>query len=316
MKKISATVKATVKGAVKSSIKATVKATALAAFAALAISSSASAQILYKVEKPGSDKTSYILGTHHFSPLSNVDCIEELPSIINSIDKLYGEIDMSDMQNPAVIMKMQQKMMAPADSTMTALLKPEQIDSITTAWATYVGDPSQLQMILPAVKPAVISTALAAGMNAKALPDYNPTVSIDGTMQERAAAAGKPVAGLETMDFQIAMLYETPISEQIESLMKTIASAEEENENAIALCEAYKNHDIDALYKLIAEASKETPESLEKLIYARNDNWVKILSEEMPEASLMVVVGAGHLPGERGVLEGLKKAGFTVTPIN
>ncbi|MDE6007080.1 MAG: TraB/GumN family protein [Muribaculaceae bacterium] len=292
------------------------KATALASLAAFAITTTASAQILYKIEKPGSDKTSYILGTHHFSPLSTVDCIEELPAIIKSVDKVYGELDMSVMKDPAALMSMQQKMMAQPDSTLTKLLKQEQLDSITTAWSTYVGDPSQLQMILPMVKPAVISTALAAGMSAKALPDYNPQVSIDGTMQERAAEAGKTVAGLETMDYQISMLYDSPISEQLESLMKTIANAEEENSNAVALCEAYKNHDIDALYKIISEATKETPESLDKMIYVRNDNWVKQLSEEMPGTSLLIVVGAGHLPGERGVLEGLKKAGFSVTGIN
>ena len=51
------------------------------------------------------------------------------------------------------------------------------------------------------------------------------------------------------------------------------------------------------------------------MIYSRNDNWVEKLSKEMPADSLMVVVGAGHLPGDRGVIAGLRKAGFTVTPV-
>ena len=55
------------------------------------------------------------------------------------------------------------------------------------------------------------------------------------------------------------------------------------------------------------------PEDYERLIFSRNDNWVKQLAEEMPEASLLVVVGAGHLPGDRGVLEQLRKAGYTIT---
>jgi uncharacterized protein len=35
----------------------------------------------------------------------------------------------------------------------------------------------------------------------------------------------------------------------------------------------------------------------------------------MPEKSLLVAVGAGHLPGEKGVINLLRKAGYTVTPI-
>ena len=56
-------------------------------------------------------------------------------------------------------------------------------------------------------------------------------------------------------------------------------------------------------------------QAAEKMIYSRNDRWVAQLAEEMPEESIMVVVGAGHLPGERGVIAGLRKAGFKVTAV-
>ena len=35
----------------------------------------------------------------------------------------------------------------------------------------------------------------------------------------------------------------------------------------------------------------------------------------MPNNSLVVAVGAGHLPGKRGVLNLLKEAGYTVEPV-
>lgn len=288
----------------------------LATAVAFALGFSASAQILYKVEKPGSDKVSYILGTHHFAPLSAVDCIESLPEVIKNVDKVYGELDMSEMTKPETIMKMQQQLMAPSDSTLAVLLTPEQKESLMAVWQKYVGDPAQVEAMLGMVKPSVISTSLSASMASKSLPEFNPMEGIDNTMQKRAAEAGKPVAGLETMDYQIAMLYGTPISAQLKSLLKTVESAEEECTDAIALSDAYKAHDIDKLYELIAKAEWENPEDMERMIFARNDNWVETLSAEMPGTALMVVVGAGHLPGERGVLEGLRKAGFTITPVD
>lgn len=291
------------------------KASAFAALAALTITTSASAQILYKVDKPGSDKISYVLGTHHFAPLSSVDKIEALPGIISGVDKVYGELDMRQMSDPAVMMGMQQKLMAPADSTMAVLLTPEQKADVIAVWEKYVGPSNQLEAMLQMVKPSVVSTAMAAAMAGKALPEINPAEGIDMTMQTRALEAGKPVAGLETMDYQIDMLYGRPISEQLESLLETVKDADEEGEKAIQLSEAYTAHDINKLYDLIIKEDEKNPEALERILFVRNDNWVKLLKDEMSDASLFVVVGAGHLPGDRGILEGLKKAGYNVTPV-
>lgn len=284
--------------------------------AAVAFGFSASAQVLYKVEKKGNDKVSYILGTHHFAPLGVVDQITILPEVIKGAEKVYGEIDMLNMGDPQELMVMQQKhLMAPADSTMAKLLLPEQVDSITTAWSTYVGDASQLPIVMQTMKPAVLSTAIAAGMAAKIFPELNPLEGIDRTMQMRAAEAGKPVAGLETMEYQMQMLYDRPISEQIESLMKTVRDIDEESKDALALSEAYVAHDISKILDLMIKAEDNNEDTMERMLYNRNADWISTLSKEMPESSLFVVVGAGHLPGDRGVLEGLKKAGFTVTPV-
>lgn len=291
------------------------KATAFAAFAVLTFTTSASAQILYKIEKPGSDKVSYVLGTHHFAPLSSVDKIEAIPEIISSVDKVYGELDMRQRTEPANMMAMQQKLMAPADSTMAILLTPEQKADVIAVWEKFVGPSNQLEAMLQMVKPAVVSTAMAAAMAGKALPEINPAEGIDMTMQTRALAAGKPVEGLETMDYQIDMLYGRPIAEQLESLLETVKDADEEGEKAILLSEAYTAHDINKLYDLIIKEDEKNPEALERVLFVRNDNWVNILKDEMGDASLFVVVGAGHLPGDRGILDGLKKAGYNVTPV-
>lgn len=94
------------------------------------------------------------------------------------------------------------------------------------------------------------------------------------------------------------------------------ATRRKEEAKAIALSQAYLNHNIDKILQMMSEDEEEgDAEHMERLLYSRNDNWIKQLSNEMPSASLMVVVGAGHLPGPRGVLEGLRNAGFTVTPI-
>jgi len=47
----------------------------------------------------------------------------------------------------------------------------------------------------------------------------------------------------------------------------------------------------------------------------RNKNWVKKLKTIMHERPVTIAVGAGHLPGKNGVIELLRKEGYTVKPV-
>lgn len=286
----------------------------LCLFALVLFVSSVKAQILYKVEAPGTGKTSYLLGTHHFAPLDVIDSIPEIPQILKSIDKLYGEIDMVEMADPMALMGLQKLMMAPADSTLDKVLTPERLDSVAAVWKEYA--PQMLPFdAIKMMKPAMISTQLAAFMASKILPEINGMEGIDMTMQKRAKDLGKEVGGLETMEYQMNMLMSDPISKQAESLMKMIRDIDNTDTKTLELTNAYLSHNIDKILDLMLESEASDPESAEKLIYIRNDNWVSRLKEEMPSKSIMVVVGAGHLPGKRGVIESLRNNGFIVTPI-
>lgn len=283
----------------------------LALAAVMAFASSVSAQILWKVEKPGNEKITYILGTHHFAPLSVLDSLTNLPEALKNSDKLYGELDMAAMTSPESMMAMQQFLMAPADSTLDKVLTPAQLDAVKAAIDPMTGGQLPLEMLYP-MKPAALSTQIAAMMSMQLFPNLNPMEGLDMTMQERAKALGKPVAGLETMDFQMQTLYGTPISKQAEDLMETVSDMDKEAKRAVELANSYMAHNLDAILKAMMEEEND-PADYERLIFSRNDAWVAQLLKEMPESNLMVVVGAGHLPGERGVLEQLRKAGYTVT---
>lgn len=85
------------------------------------------------------------------------------------------------------------------------------------------------------------------------------------------------------------------------------------------LAAAYLAQDLKALAAVMSEKMNNecdsTPEEEEALIYQRNADWAKKLPSILHTASTLVVVGSGHLPGERGLLELLRQAGFDVTPV-
>lgn len=276
----------------------------------------ANAQLLWKVEKPGSDKVSYLLGTHHFAPVDILDSISGLHDALESVDKLYGEIDMQMMSDPMQMMKFMDRLQAPADSTLDKICTPEELDSINVVWTRVTKGQAPLSMVY-GMKPAVISTQMMAMIMAERFGELANNTGIDALMQNMARDMGKEVNGLETMEFQMNLLYCTPISEQKENLMEGVRDGgDKEYEQTIRLTNAYLKRDLDTLEQMMTDPDTMTPEDADRMIFNRNDNWVEILKTEMLNHPVMVVVGAGHLPAERGVINSLRKEGFIVTPID
>lgn len=278
------------------------------------IATAAHSQLLWRVTDSNTGKTSYVFGTHHFAPLSMLESVKGLDAALRNADKVYGELDMQAAMDPSALMGMQQMMMAPADSTIDKVLTAKQLADLNMAWAKYGTDQMPLNALY-VLKPAGLSTQLAALMSAKVLPDINVGQGIDNELQVRARKAGKQVAGLETMEFQTNMLLGDPISKQAEDLVETIEDIDAEAGKLVRLTNAYLDQNYKDIETICAESVLKNPESSEKMIISRNNNWMKQLEPEMKNTNLLVVVGAGHLVGDKGILNQLKQAGYTVTPV-
>ena len=51
------------------------------------------------------------------------------------------------------------------------------------------------------------------------------------------------------------------------------------------------------------------------MVRERNEAWVPVLRPYLDEGNAVVLVGAAHLPGARGLVSLLSQAGYTVKPI-
>ena len=276
------------------------------------------AQLLWKVSGNGLDKPSYIFGTHHVAPLSMKDSIAGMTEAMNGTSQVYGELVMEDMMKPEMLMKMQQAMMLPTDTTLKSLFTQAQYDSIASVVKENIG--MELAMF-DKLKPAALNAQLAVVLSVKALKGYNPQEQLDTWFQTQAKQAGKKVGGLETMESQINILYNSQsLKRQAQQLYCSATHIDYGIDMTRRLAEAYLNQDLDKLLEITEEkmgnACDSTPEEEEALIYGRNANWAKQMPGIMKQASTLFVVGAGHLPGERGILKLLEKQGYTVEAMN
>lgn len=272
------------------------------------------AQLLWKVSGHGLDRPSYIMGTHHLAPLSITDSIASLPQVMEQTEQVYGEIVMDDAVRPEAIMKMQQAMVLPADTTLKSLVTQEQYDTIAAVVKQYLG----MDLVLfNKVKPSAITTQLVVAAGVKLLKDFNPKEQLDTWFQEQARKAGKKVGGLETIEQQFQVLYNSqPLARQALLLYCTAAHLDQSMDQALRMTRAYMKQDLDGVLAVMEEklgnACDGTPEEMDVMIYSRNENWAGQLPAIMKQASTLFVVGAGHLPGPKGLLKLMQNQGYTV----
>ena len=284
----------------------------------LCITLGADAQLLWKISGNGLDKPSYLFGTHHVAPLSMKDSIAGMPEALKGTSQVYGELVMEDMMKPEMLMKMQQAMMLPGDTTLKSLFTQAQYDSIASVVKENIG--MEIAMF-DKVKPAALNAQLAVVLSVKAVKGYNPQEQLDMWFQTQARQAGKKVGGLESVESQINVLYNSQsLKRQAQQLYCSATHIDYGIDMTRRLAEAYLDQNLDKLLEITEEkmgnACDSTPEEEEALIYGRNANWAKQMPGIMKQAPTLFVVGAGHLPGERGVLKLLEKQGYTVEAMN
>jgi len=80
------------------------------------------------------------------------------------------------------------------------------------------------------------------------------------------------------------------------------------------MMEIYGSGDLNRLYAYMSK--NEMMQAFQAVILDnRNITWIPTLEDLFKEGSSFVAVGAGHLPGELGVISLLKQKGYTVEAI-
>ena len=77
------------------------------------------------------------------------------------------------------------------------------------------------------------------------------------------------------------------------------------------MMDAWKHGDDEELDQLLNEAMAEMPTLRDRLLVERNHRWMDRLDTWLERnKDLLIVVGAGHLVGDEGLVRLLEKRGF------
>ncbi len=284
---------------------------------------SVNAQLLYKVSGGSLKKPSYIVGTFHLAPASFADSIAGMREAMAQTEQVCGELDMQQMMSAEGSQKLMQAMMLPDGKTLKDILTAEEQSRLNAFMTKLVGADMTNAMVeqqMGRMTPQALTTQFTMLMYMKHASGFNPASLIDSYFQQEAAKAGKPVKGLETVDFQIKTLFQgMSLERQKQLLMCLVDNADFYDGETQRLAQAYFAQDLAKVKALMDEkqnnACDSTPAESEALIDSRNADWLTKMPAIMAEKSTLFAVGAGHLPGDKGVLSLLRGAGYSVEAV-
>lgn len=267
--------------------------------------------LLWKVSD--ADNAVYLLGSFHLLREEDYPLPAEVDRAFDDSASLLFEIDPAAMTAPESVAVMQKYMAYDNGETLSTVLPKATLARLSTLVSAGGGSVQALEHS----EPWAVNLGLVLGVT-RAM-GFRPELGLDRTLMARAAAAGKPTAGLETVDDQMKAMDTVPHTEQAQELEEFLADPQKAVRELGDMHAWWRAGDVARLdSRMRAEMARKTPESYRLLDVARNQAWLPQVEKRLTDSrkdNTLVVVGALHLLGSDGLVEQLRAKGYKVERI-
>jgi uncharacterized protein YbaP (TraB family) len=260
--------------------------------------------IFWQITKPGTRDTSYLLGTYHLASSGHVKKMTRVMKAFNRSKLVVGEMVFDESSITSVLPHMMstkpmQELMADSDYHF--------LDSVLT---NDLGSGWQLAKgFKPIAVYVMLSMADAAGEDEESTTDY--TSAMDLYFQTEAKRLHKKLLGLETAEEQASILFDSiPEDRQVQGLIQYIRQRSEQDSSSQMLEDDYYSGQVEE--DLVLEGMEKAERSV--LLDDRNQRWLAVLPKYIDQHAF-IAVGAGHLGGPLGLIDGLRKRGYMLNPL-
>lgn len=259
--------------------------------------------LLWKVTGKDLKQPSFLFGTIHMICPLDFSISDSLRSTFNRTGKLYLEIDMDDAS--LMIKTVQLSMLK--QGSIRDLMSTDSYTRLERFMKDTIGIP---MMMVNRMKPFTLLSLLYS----KILPCRKPE-SYEQRLLEMAKKQNMEVLGLEKLEDQFSVFDKIPDTTEISMIMEMIDNYENQRTEFAKMVLLYNHKDLNGLANMI-NASPDMAGFEDILLINRNINWIPVMEKAMAAQPTFFAVGAGHLPGENGVIGLLKKSGYTITPVD
>ena len=260
---------------------------------------------LWKVSSK--QNTVYLLGAIHLMREDGYPLNKSIESAYHDAQTLVLEINLDEASSSEAQLLMVTKGLYPAGQTLRESLSPQTFELVKKKTEELGLDIQQVNRL----KPWLVTITLAA-MQLEQL-GYDSKLGIDKHFFDKAKVDKKEILSLESIEYQVSLLEGMSSGNQEAALLETIQELDLFKKEFEDIIKAWSRGETKKLDELLLESFKDYPELLNQLIVQRNKNWAPKIEEFLNhKGNVLVVVGAAHLIGNKGVIELLRQKGYVV----
>ena len=267
------------------------------------------AQLLYEISGKGLSKPSFLFGTHS---MVSAEALIDIPGVFRAFNDCsavlceFVEEDNEDSE------KVQNKILnaAQMDLSLLDILDDEEEFLVDSALKAELGlSLVEMQNFRPNMLTMIYEMTVAEH-------EETENTSVESYFQVAGAELGKKVYGLESLEKQLFVFFQSkPIEQQAKQLVATIRKEGDFKKDFETVEKVYREGNLETLYQLILDMKNMTEAEKFLLVDERNREWVPTIEEYIKSEPCFISVTALHLPGKDGLINLLRKAGYKVKEV-
>jgi uncharacterized protein YbaP (TraB family) len=253
------------------------------------------------------NSTVYLLGSIHVASFGIYPLDSTIEDAFKSADYLVVEVNTNEVDAMESVRLLMEYGTYPEGESLQDNVSEELYVQLEAQLAQWNIDIAELDMF----KPWVIYNLLEQ-VQIQEL-DYHAEYGIDLYFIEKAIRVDKDIIELETFEFQLELI-SSLLDEIVILLLEEDITEPMTKDYLDMLFETWENGDAAELERMIFESLTEEPALAPfyyKTLDERNISWAEKIEEFLAdEETYFVVVGAGHLVGENGLINILDERGY------
>lgn len=263
--------------------------------------------LMWKASSPST--TVYLLGSIHAGDKELYPLPDAVESAFNASRLLVVEVNVKNMDPMASFKLVQEYGMYSGDDGLSKHISKTTSDALD-AFCSKHGMP---RMVMDKFKPWMAAVTIEVLALQQAGEDL--TMGIDLHFLNESKQPQK-IEELETADFQMTALSSGSDEEQQQLLQRTLKEVDNTKERLGKMRAAFLTGDADTLQKMLEEQNE--PKSLYKrLLDDRNGPMAERIAGYLKgKDQCFVVVGAGHLVGDKGIVKLLQEKNYKVEQVS
>lgn len=253
------------------------------------------------------DTTIYLFGTFHALDGKSAWFNDEVKTAFDQAKEVVLELPPEDdkAKLQPIIMKYA---LDPSGKPFIDRLSPAAKAKYVKALADIGAPPTALDKFKPFF--ATLTLVMAGAQK----QGYTAESGAEAVITKAARDSGKPISGLETIDFQMGIFAGMSDAEQIKMLEETLDELDNLGPMFAEMNKHWTTGDANGFAKLMNEMDAQSPAAYKALLTDRNATWAEWVQKRLDQPGVVFVgVGAGHLGGKDSVQEFLANRGIKST---